>query len=227
MTVSRPRCIFTDLDRTLTDEDLVLDPTALERIRDLRHQGIRVVVATGRRFDDPHAARLLRDLDALVAENGAVVCTPEENRVVVSHPEFADDARAALPELVGHFHWGRVVGSGPRALAQRASDVLARAGIDHAVEFNAEEAMLLPPGVDKATGAAACLRAWGLDAADAWAIGDGENDVAMLEWAGMGAAPGNAVPAAAAAADVRFVAKYARAFLDLTDPLVAVPASAR
>ena len=215
-----PRCIVTDLDRTLTGPDLVLHPAALARIRALRAEGFKLVVATGRRFDDPHVARLLRDLDGLVAENGAVVCLPHRNSVDVSHPEFGRAARAALGPLAERFRWGLVVGSGPRELSGDATTRLAQHGVDHTVEFNAEEAMLLPPGVDKTTGAEACLREWGLTAESVWGIGDGENDVALLKWAGVGAAPANGVASALAVADVLMAASYAQAFLELTDPLV-------
>lgn len=221
------RCIVTDLDRTLTDEHLVVDPAALDRIHELRLRGIRVVVATGRRFDDPHVARLLRKLDAVVAENGAVVHLSGQNAVHVMHSDFAQVARAALGPLAGRFDWGRVVGSGPRELAADASARLAKGGVQHAVEFNAQEVMLLPPRVDKATGAMTCLREWGIQAADVWAIGDGENDVALLKWAGLGAAPGNAAPQVTAIARVGLVASYSRAFLEFTEPLVLQAAAPR
>lgn len=213
-------CIASDLDRTLTGGDLVLDPAALERIRELRRRGLRVVVATGRRFDDPRVEALLSELDAVVAENGAVVHHAEDGALVVMHADFAERARAALGPLADRFAWGHVVGSGPRELSGDASALLAARKVEHAVEYNVDEVMLLPPGVDKATGAAACVARWGLRSADVWAIGDGENDVALLRWAGVGAAPANASPSAQAAADLHMASSHSQAFLDLTLPLV-------
>jgi hydroxymethylpyrimidine pyrophosphatase-like HAD family hydrolase len=58
----------------------------------------------------------------------------------------------------------------------------------------------MPPGITKATGLADVARALGLDALDVVAFGDGNNDVGMLEWAGMGIAMSHARPAAKAAA---------------------------
>lgn len=59
----------------------------------------------------------------------------------------------------------------------------------------------MPPGITKATGLADVARALMLDPLDVVAFGDGNNDVGMLEWAGMGIAMSHARPAAKAAAD--------------------------
>lgn len=71
--------------------------------------------------------------------------------------------------------------------------VLAHAGID-AVN-------LLPSAVDKADGLARLCERMGLGASDVVAFGDQVNDLAMLRWAGLGVAMGNAVPAVTAVAD--------------------------
>ena len=211
---------MTDLDRTLTGRDLALAPAALDRIAALRAAGARVVVATGRPFDAGVVASLLMRVDGMVAENGAVVCVPHERSLEIFHAGFAEGARAALGELAARFQWGRVIGSGPRELGELARERLAAEGVASAVEYNAEECMLLPANVSKATGAQLCLRRLGMSATDAWAIGDGENDVALLEWAALGAAPANAARAAKDAADVLMAAEYAEAFLHFTEPLL-------
>lgn len=222
-----PRCIVTDLDRTLTGPDLALDPRALARIDDLRSQGIRVVVATGRTIEHLDTTALPARLDGIVAENGAIVRVPSLGILEAREPDFVPRARAALAHLADAFHWGRALGSGPRALAPEAARLLRRARIEHHIEFNAEETMILPRGVDKATGATRCLRLLGLDAKDAWAIGDGENDVPLLQWAALTAAPANAAPAAHAAAHVQVAARWSDAFLAFTEPLLATRPMAR
>lgn len=220
--MTRPRCIASDLDRTLTGADLRLDPAALTRIDALREAGVRVVVATGRRLDELQAMGIDARVDGLVAENGAIVRVL--GRTETAHAEFAGLARAALGRLADAFHWGSVLGSGPRRLAQEARERLAAARVAHTIEFNAEEVMLLPEGVDKAAGLRRCLARLGIAAEACWAIGDGENDASMLRLVALGAAPANAVPAARDAARVRLASSYSRAFLDLTAPLLAEPA---
>jgi hydroxymethylpyrimidine pyrophosphatase-like HAD family hydrolase len=57
------------------------------------------------------------------------------------------------------------------------------------------------PNVTKATALAAVAKRLGVAKADTLAFGDGNNDAAMLAWAGLGVAMAHASPAARAAAD--------------------------
>lgn len=52
---------------------------------------------------------------------------------------------------------------------------------------------LAPVGVSKASGLEHVARVLGLEAADVLAIGDGRNDIEMLQWAGRGVAMGQAI----------------------------------
>ena len=60
---------------------------------------------------------------------------------------------------------------------------------------------LMAPGVDKGLGLRELAAHLGLDRFQVMAIGDGGNDAAMLRYAGLGVAMGNASPEALAAAD--------------------------
>jgi Cof subfamily protein (haloacid dehalogenase superfamily) len=60
---------------------------------------------------------------------------------------------------------------------------------------------VVPVGISKATGVEEVARPLGITADQVVAFGDMPNDVAMLRWAGLGVAMGNAHPAALAAAD--------------------------
>src|SRR4051794_28962275 len=60
---------------------------------------------------------------------------------------------------------------------------------------------LAPEGVSKASGLAFAAEQLGVDAADVLAIGDGRNDIEMLQWAGRGVAMGQAVQPVIDAAD--------------------------
>ncbi len=60
---------------------------------------------------------------------------------------------------------------------------------------------LCSPRVNKASGLAALASHLGLQPENVMALGDGDNDAAMLHWAGLGIAMENATPKAKAAAD--------------------------
>jgi hydroxymethylpyrimidine pyrophosphatase-like HAD family hydrolase len=60
---------------------------------------------------------------------------------------------------------------------------------------------IAPEGVSKASGLQRVCRDLGVDAADVLAIGDGRNDIEMLQWAGRGVAMGQGPDVVKEAAD--------------------------
>jgi hydroxymethylpyrimidine pyrophosphatase-like HAD family hydrolase len=60
---------------------------------------------------------------------------------------------------------------------------------------------ILMPGVSKARGLARVAQDLGVTSQETLAIGDGDNDIEMLQWAGLGIAMGNGMPAVKAIAD--------------------------
>lgn len=60
----------------------------------------------------------------------------------------------------------------------------------------------IPKGTNKATGIDQVIRHYGFDISETMAFGDGENDIEMLQHAGIGVAMGNASDAVKAAADI-------------------------
>jgi hydroxymethylpyrimidine pyrophosphatase-like HAD family hydrolase len=194
----RWKALACDYDRTLTDAGLQPHPGALAALREAQRAGLKVLVVSGR----PLA--LLRGVvpfaDAVVAENGAVTWRhgqewrapwPARERVL----SLLGQARR------GHEHEPfRVLVSLRRAEAGDLEQVLGEAWAQVQTIPNVDSVMLLPPGVDKATGMRAALEGLCIAPADAVAIGDGENDVPMLRAAGLAAAPANAVPEAKAEA---------------------------
>ena len=177
-----------DYDGTIARND-VLDPDVRKAIADARERGITVVIVTGRILDD--LRRVAGDLgfvDAVVAENGAVVAFPEAGRSVTlaqAAPQLLVDElrRRGLSIQVGHC----VI----EADAQAATEFLAAI---HGLEvpcvlmFNRSRLMALPSGVNKANGFREALRTLRLSAHNANGIGDAENDYDLLEQCELGVA---------------------------------------
>lgn len=70
------------------------------------------------------------------------------------------------------------------------------------VRTNPEYLEFMSPKADKGLGLRALAHAYGVRREDTIAFGDGDNDVPMLKWAGVGVAVANAGPSARAAADL-------------------------
>jgi Cof subfamily protein (haloacid dehalogenase superfamily) len=97
----------------------------------------------------------------------------------------------------------RVIIRDPEATADdfvKLAEQLGLHGTDYVVGWTAW-LDLAPVGVSKASGLALVAAELGVDAADVLAIGDGRNDIEMLQWAGRGVAMGQAVEEVHAAAD--------------------------
>ena len=100
-------------------------------------------------------------------------------------------------------HVSRVIIRDPESTAEDFLLLAARLGLhgtDYVVGWTAW-LDLAPVGVSKASGLAHVAEQLGVDAADVLAIGDGRNDIEMLQWAGRGVAMGQAVEEVIAAAD--------------------------
>ena len=81
-------------------------------------------------------------------------------------------------------------------------DVIRELGLERQVIFNKGAVMILPSGMNKATGLAAALDELGLSPHNCVAIGDAENDHAFLGRAECGVAVANALPSLKEAADL-------------------------
>jgi HAD superfamily hydrolase (TIGR01484 family) len=97
----------------------------------------------------------------------------------------------------------RVIVRDPDATAEdfvRTAERLGLHGTNYVVGWTAW-LDLSPVGVHKASGLVEVCDRLGVDRADVLAIGDGRNDIEMLQWAGRGVAMGQAVEEVRAAAD--------------------------
>jgi Cof subfamily protein (haloacid dehalogenase superfamily) len=94
-----------------------------------------------------------------------------------------------------------------RKAGARSADMAAalsnQPGIDGDITYSTNNGLveIMPRGISKATGVEEVARPLGISADDVVAFGDMPNDVAMLTWAGLGVAMGNAHPQVLAAAD--------------------------
>ncbi len=193
----------TDYDGTLAHHGTVDEATidALERLRD---SGRKLLMVTGRELPDlKRVFDRLELFDLVVAENGALLYWPQtqQERPVADEPPAelvaALQARGVEPLSVGR---GIVATWEPHESA--VLECIRELGLEWQIIFNKGAVMVLPPGVNKATGLAAGLLELGLSPLNVAAIGDAENDHAFLTACGCAIAVANALDSVKKTADL-------------------------
>lgn len=178
-------------------------PATMEALQRVRESGRRVLLITGRRFDDLlEVCPEIDFFDLVVAENGAVLYDPRGKRVEdlaePPPPEFLAGLRVAgVPYEAGRVIVATVV---PHEIA--VLETIRHLGLELQIIFNKEAVMVLPSGVSKESGLRQALGRLGISVHNAMGIGDAENDHAFLKHVGFSVAVANAVPALAAEVDL-------------------------
>jgi hydroxymethylpyrimidine pyrophosphatase-like HAD family hydrolase len=198
----RHRALCCDYDGTLAHDGHVTDDTigSLER---LRASGRYLVLVTGRELEELQGVFPRLDLfTSVVAENGALLYDPAtgERRALAEAPPplfvMALRERGVAPLAVG-----RVIVATWEPHETTVLETIRDFGLELQVIFNKGAVMVLPSGVNKASGLAAALAALGVSPQEAVGIGDAENDHAFLKLCGCAVAVANALPSVKQDAD--------------------------
>ena len=191
----RYHVLAADYDGTLAHDGRIADTTwaALHRLCD---SGRTLVMVTGRRLED--LLSLIREPELfarIVVENGAVLYRPasQDRRLLAEPPppRFAAElrARGVDPLVLGH-----VMVASRDSHLDTILHVIRELGLALQVISNRGAVMVLPAGVNKATGLAAALGELQLSLRNAVGVGDAENDHSLLTACACGVAVGNALP---------------------------------
>ncbi|MEO5926288.1 MAG: HAD-IIB family hydrolase [Bryobacteraceae bacterium] len=214
--------LATDYDGTLaTDGRMSMDVVAA--LGRLRTSGRRAILVTGRRLEDllavcPHTGLF----DYIVAENGAVVYDPRTREETVLGKRPPARFLARLRSLgVDQIDVGRVIIATWLPHHTAVLQAIQETGLELLVIFNKSAVMVLPSGLNKATGLDYALRKLGLSFHEAVGIGDGENDNSFLERCECAVAVANAVPAVREIADLITQGDRGQGVAELIDELIA------
>ena len=195
--------LATDYDGTLA-HDGVVDPDTVAAIRRLRNSGRRLILLTGRELPDLQCAfPELAGCDLVVAENGALLYEPGTGRETVLAPAPPEAFVARLRERgVQPLSVGRSIVASWEPMQDIVLETVRELGLELQIVFNKGAVMLLPSGVNKASGLAAVLVESGLSPPNVVGIGDAENDHAFLSMCGCSVAVANAMDSLKARADI-------------------------
>jgi HAD superfamily hydrolase (TIGR01484 family) len=192
----RYHALACDYDNTLASEGMVAGET-LALLERLLATGRKLVLVTGRELDD--MLRILPEITLfhrVVAENGALLYDPAARAEKALTPPVPEAFVQALRERgVRRCFAGRVIISTQRPEEHKVLAVIRDMGIELQTSFNRGAVVVLPAGVNKATGLTAALESLSLSAHEVVDVGDAENDHAFLTLCEFSVAVANALPA--------------------------------
>ncbi|MGZ5036617.1 MAG: HAD family hydrolase [Usitatibacter sp.] len=193
--------IALDFDGTIA-HDSEVPPHVVDGLRRLKATGRKLILVTGREL--PELLAIFPDIalfDRVVAENGALLYRPATGE----RKGLGDPPPPALVALLRERGVPVSVGDSIIATVEPHESVVLQTirdlGLERPVIFNKGAVMILPPGINKASGLAVALHELGLSARNIVAAGDAENDHALLEAAEYSVAVANAITTLKAAAD--------------------------
>ncbi|ACV11332.1 SPP-like hydrolase [Halorhabdus utahensis DSM 12940] len=216
--------LVTDVDGTLTDDELRLDPRMGTALREWDGP---VVLATGKVLPFPIAlANYLGIERTVIAENGGVTFVDATDELGVH-----GDREAAQAVADAYVDAGYDLGWGPADLPNRWRETEVIAARDQPLEplrdLAAEHGLevvdtqyayhVKSPSMTKGKGLETVADALGYEPTEFVAVGDSTNDVSTFEAAGTAIAVANADDAALAAADHVTDAEFADGFLEALD----------
>lgn len=191
----RFKALATDYDGTIAHHGIV-EPATVDALCRLKESGRKLLLVTGRELPDLfNVCSEVQMFHRVVAENGALIYDPERDtqRLLADPPppKFAEHLRQLG---VKHLSVGRVI-----VATQEMDSGLVQKAIDECdvplqIIPNKGDIMILPAGVNKATGLHTVLEEFDFDCSAVVGVGDAENDAAFLDICGFSVAVANALP---------------------------------
>jgi hydroxymethylpyrimidine pyrophosphatase-like HAD family hydrolase len=211
-----------DFDGTLASDGTV-SPDSLSALRRLRDSGRKLILVTGREIEDLLAVfPEVAVFDRVVGENGGVLYRPatREQRTL-GEPPSADFVSALRRRGISPLSVGHCVVSTWQPHETAVLETIRDLGLELQVIFNKGAVMVLPSGVNKATGLEAALLELGLSPHNCVGVGDAENDHAFIRLCECGVAVANALPLLQERADWVTQSPNGAGVSELIDKLIA------
>jgi hydroxymethylpyrimidine pyrophosphatase-like HAD family hydrolase len=189
------QALASDFDGTLAHDSHV-SPETLAALKALQDSGRKLILVTGREL--PELESVFPEFpifDVIVAENGGLLSWPrEQKQEVLGEPVPEKFVAEIVRRGVQPFSVGKVVFATWRPHEGPVLEVIQSLGIEYHIIFNKRAVMVLPSGVNKASGLAKALKRLKISPQNVVGIGDAENDHAFLDSCCVAVAVQNALP---------------------------------
>jgi len=215
------RALASDYDATLAFEGKI-DPSTREALSRLKASGRKLLLVTGRDLDDLLA--ILPDIeffDCAVAENGAVLYWPSTRRIESLAPPPPKEFLEKLRERgVQPLSASRSIVATKLSHYEAVQLTISEMGLQLEMILNRDSLMVLPAGMNKATGLTRALSELRLQSDHVVGIGDAENDEAFLELCGFSVAVANAIPRIKQISDLITEQEHGAGVVELIDKIL-------
>jgi HAD superfamily hydrolase (TIGR01484 family) len=213
--------LCTDYDGTLAHHGTV-EPETISALERFRESGRQLVMVTGREIDDLKRVCSCLDLfERVVAENGALIYRPDTKAErLLGDPARADFVQRLRDRGVGPISVGRSIVATWEPHEKTVLETIHEMGLELQVIFNKGAVMILPSGVNKATGLRAALEELDLPTSAAIGVGDAENDHAFLSICGCSVAVANALDSLKQEADIVTTLPHGRGVSELIEEVL-------
>ena len=153
-------------------------------------------MVTGRELPDLQSVcNVLDQFEWIVVENGALLFRPADGYTqLLCEPASAELAQKLAEAGAQPLSVGRAIIATREPYEKLAVELIRDLGLELQIIFNKGAVMILPSGVNKATGLTAVLSQINVAPEEVVAVGDAENDHALLAMCGLGVAVSNAIP---------------------------------
>jgi hydroxymethylpyrimidine pyrophosphatase-like HAD family hydrolase len=213
--------LASDYDGTLAHDSHVSEE-ALAALRKLKDSGRKLILVTGREMPELQSVFPEYKLcDAIIAENGALLVWPDGKEEVLGEPPPEAFLTEIIHRGVKPFSVGKVIFATWRPHETIVLDVIQTLGIEYHIVFNKRAVMVLPSGINKATGLAKALKRMKIAPTSVVGVGDAENDHAFLESCAVAAAVENALPALKERCDIVLSRDHCGGVVELIDRILA------
>ncbi|MDB6139819.1 MAG: phosphoglycolate phosphatase [Verrucomicrobiaceae bacterium] len=193
--------LATDFDGTIATEGVV-PPTTVQALARARQCGLVTLLVTGRELGDFTQLDFdLKWFNLVVAENGAVLFDPHSGvETLLAPPPSIEFVESLRQQGVSPLSVGLTIVATVEPHEVTVLETIKRMGLELVVTFNKGSVMILPAGVNKASGLNAALEQLDMPASAVVGVGDAENDHAFLRQCGLAVAVANALPSVQEAA---------------------------
>jgi len=185
-----------DYDGTLAKDGRVSEKTC-QSLKRLHDSGIKLLLVTGREIEDlKKVFNHFKIFEKIVAENGALIYDPHSKETKhLGPPPLKEFIELAKKKGITKYSAGEVIFATWKPFENMVIETIRDLGLELQVIFNKDAVMVLPSGINKATGLKEALNMMGYSPHNLIGIGDAENDHAFLELCEFSAAVKNAIPA--------------------------------